>query len=91
MVSTDSKSTLMEESILGAVTPPDPQLDIASIRFVRRKDVEEIFGVSRSTIYRLMSTGEFPAPVVLPGSGVRWVLSELIEWAQKRIEARDQA
>ena len=32
-------------------------------RFLRRADVEELIGLSRSTIYAAMEAGEFPRPV----------------------------
>lgn len=59
------------------------------IRLVHRKYVEDAMGLSRSTLYRLMASNDFPAPVPLPGGGVRWVWSEVLDWAQQRIEARD--
>ena len=32
-------------------------------RLLRRRHVEEVTGMSRSSIYRLMQNGEFPRPV----------------------------
>ena len=32
-------------------------------RLLRRRQVEEVTGMSRSSIYRLMQNGEFPRPV----------------------------
>ncbi|WP_368736480.1 helix-turn-helix transcriptional regulator [Endozoicomonas sp. ONNA1] len=45
--------------------------------------------MSRSTLYRLLSENALPAPVTLPGGGIRWVWQEIMDWAQQRIEARD--
>ncbi|MTI12110.1 helix-turn-helix transcriptional regulator [Sansalvadorimonas verongulae] len=62
---------------------------VDDVKLVRRQFIEETFGISRSTIYRLMAAGELPLPVSIPGGGVRWVHSELMEWAQTHIKERD--
>ena len=41
-------------------------------RLLRRRQVEEVTGMSRSSIYRLMQTGEFPWPVWIGLAAVRW-------------------
>lgn len=50
----------------------------------RRRAVEEITGLSRSTIYDLMGKGLFPRPVKLTGKAVAWPESTLAEWLQSR-------
>ena len=40
-------------------------------KFLRRREVEEVTGLSRSTIYALMSRGEFPKPVKVSTRAVR--------------------
>ena len=53
-----------------------------SDRLMRRRDVEEITGLSRSSIYRKMEEGTFPRSVrVTPGS-VRWRRSEIMDWME---------
>jgi prophage regulatory protein len=59
------------------------------IVFLRRKEVEQMTGLSRSSIYAAMDKGEFPASVHLSAKSVAWVESEVIEWAQRRIAQRD--
>ena len=53
-------------------------------RLLRRRQVEEITGLSRSSIYRLMRSGEFPLPVKVGPSAVRWKASEITVWMESR-------
>lgn len=50
----------------------------------RRRDVEEITGLSRSTIYHLMSKGLFPRPVKLTGKAVAWPEAAITDWLNSR-------
>lgn len=45
-------------------------------KILRRKDVETMIGLSRSTIYKLMSQGTFPKAIRLGPRAVGWVLSD---------------
>ena len=47
---------------------------------IRLSDLSESLGVSRSTIYRWMSEGEFPAPVRIGDRAVRWRSEDIEEW-----------
>ena len=53
-------------------------------RLLRRRQVEEITGLSRSSIYRLMQDGEFPRPVKVSPAAVRWRETELTDWLESR-------
>ena len=53
-------------------------------KHLRRHVVEEITGLSRSTIYLLMSRGEFPKPVKLTGRAVAWPESAITKWLAER-------
>ena len=53
-------------------------------RLLRRRDVEDITGLSRSSIYRLMRKGEFPLPVKVGPSAVRWKESDITVWLESR-------
>ena len=55
-----------------------------SLKILRRKDVEEIVGLSRSTIYKLMSTGAFPSSIRLGPRAVGWRLSDIEAWIEFR-------
>jgi prophage regulatory protein len=56
-------------------------------RHYRRTDVEVITGLSRSTIYLMMSRGEFPRPVKITGKAVAWPESVIKNWLAERITA----
>ncbi|MCK8104740.1 helix-turn-helix transcriptional regulator [Pseudoalteromonas sp. 2CM36K] len=61
------------------------------MRLIKLKEVLHITGLSRSTVYRLMSAGGFPMKVELGGNSVAWVESEVEEWISKKIGKRDTA
>ncbi|HZW86424.1 MAG TPA: AlpA family phage regulatory protein [Gallionella sp.] len=59
---------------------------------VRRKVVEQLTSLSRSRIYALMSTGDFPKPAARLGSmSVAWLLSDVDFWISSRIAASRKA
>jgi prophage regulatory protein len=60
------------------------------IRILRRPDVEARTGLSRSTIYAMMSDGEFPQPVRLGKRAVGWPESAISDWLESR-QSRDAA
>lgn len=47
---------------------------------LRRKEVERIAGISRATLYRLISANKFPHPVLLGTGSVRWKQSDVVAW-----------
>lgn len=53
-------------------------------RILRRPDVENLTGLSRSTIYDWMRRGEFPQPVALGARLVGWRESDIENWLQAR-------
>lgn len=53
-------------------------------KHLRRRAVEEITGLSRSTIYDMMSKGLFPRPVRLTGKAVGWPESAIAAWLNSR-------
>ncbi|WP_426209806.1 helix-turn-helix transcriptional regulator [Massilia sp. TWP1-3-3] len=62
---------------------------LPDVRFIRMKEVLAICGKSRSSVYEAMQKGEFPRPVKLGGRSSGWVKSEIEQWAQARIKARE--
>lgn len=50
----------------------------------RRKEVQALTGLSRSTIYDQMSRGLFPRPIKLTGRAVAWPESSLSAWLEAR-------
>ncbi|MBT8768746.1 helix-turn-helix transcriptional regulator [Metapseudomonas boanensis] len=59
------------------------------MRIIRLKEVIDSTGLARSTIYKYMGEGAFPAPVSLGDRCVGWVHSEVQDWILARIEERD--
>ncbi len=53
---------------------------------LRRKEVEHRTGLSRSTIYAMMKSGEFPRPIQLSARAVGWMASDIDSWLQNRLE-----
>ena len=53
-------------------------------RLFRRRDVEDITGLSRSSIYRLMASGAFPQAVRVSPGAVRWRSSDIAAWLESR-------
>ena len=55
-----------------------------SDRLLRRRQVEEVTGLSRSSIYRHMQSGDFPRPVRVGPNAVRWRESDVTAWLESR-------
>lgn len=59
------------------------------MRIIRLKKVLEQTGLGRSTLYKMIAAGTFPAQVSLGSSrSVGWVVEEVESWVQARISAR---
>ena len=57
-------------------------------RFMRLPEVISTCGLSRSTIYDLISREQFPSQISLGGKNVAWLASEIDGWMQARIAKR---
>lgn len=53
----------------------------------RRREIEALTGLARSTLYDLMARGEFPRPVKITGKAVAWPESAVAEWLADRQSA----
>ncbi|EHP41250.1 prophage CP4-57 regulatory [Cupriavidus basilensis OR16] len=62
----------------------------AAERFMRLPEVIATCGLSRSSIYDGMRRGDFPQPVPLGGKSVAWLSSEIRQWMDSRIAARQK-
>lgn len=60
------------------------------IKILKRPEVENITGLSRSTIYLKMDKGEFPKQVKLSERSVGWIEFEVQEWIKNRISVSRQ-
>ena len=59
-------------------------------RLLRRREVEEITGMGRSSIYRLERKGKFPRRVRIGPKAVRWREREITAWVESLPEAGDE-
>jgi prophage regulatory protein len=57
-------------------------------RLLRRPEVENKTGLSRSAIYEGIKSGSFPEPVPISNNAVAWLCSEVDEWINQRIAMR---
>jgi prophage regulatory protein len=72
-------ATCMKSPLLAAThSSQTPRL------FARLQTVLAATGLGRSTIYRLISEGSFPAPVRLGRRAVAWRWSDLDQWTRSR-------
>lgn len=53
-------------------------------RIFRRPDVEQMVGLSRSTLYAMMAEGTFPKPLRLGKRAVGWRERDLRQWLDSR-------
>jgi prophage regulatory protein len=60
-------------------------------RILRRKEVQARTGLSRSTIYLMMSKGTFPRPLPLGPRAVGWLESWIDAWIEQRVADACQA
>lgn len=65
---------------------PTPQLPEHTV--LPLGDVLKLVGLSRSTLYQLVSTGHFPPQVRLSARRVGWLHSEVTTWVAERAKVR---
>jgi prophage regulatory protein len=58
----------------------------SALTILRRKQVEARTGLSRSSIYNYIRTGNFPEPVSIGARAVGWLESEVDSWLSVRVE-----
>lgn len=82
----------MQNVSVSASAPAAPLFPVPAQheRFLRLPEVMHLCGLSRSTIYDLISRNAFPQQVSLGGKNVAWVQSEVSAWMAGRISARGQ-
>ena len=53
-------------------------------KLLNLKEVEKLTTLSRSTINRLRSDGEFPSPLKLSKFSLRWREADIYDWLESR-------
>ena len=54
------------------------------MKFIRKKTLESIVGMSTTSIWRAEKAGQFPLRRKIGKASVAWVLEEIEEWMRKR-------
>jgi prophage regulatory protein len=54
-------------------------------RLLRRRQVEALTGLKRSTIYQRLAEGTFPKQIRLGPRSVGWLASEVDSWIAERV------
>ena len=55
-------------------------------KLMRRPEVEQAVDLSRASIYRLMSEGQFPRPIRIGKRAVRWRATDVLDWLDSRAQ-----
>jgi prophage regulatory protein len=53
---------------------------------VRMSRLVEMIGLSRSTIWKLLSEGKFPNPIRLGSRSIAWRIKDVEDWLESRQE-----
>jgi prophage regulatory protein len=66
--------------------------EVNGTRFIRIREVIRLTGISKSYIYQLCNDNQFPKSIQLipGGKSVAWLESEVIDWIDSRVKARDE-
>ena len=61
------------------------------MRIISKRQLKELVLYSPQHVARLEKAGKFPMRVQLGPNRVGWVESEILDWLQKRLDARENA
>ncbi|EOI5754733.1 helix-turn-helix transcriptional regulator [Enterobacter hormaechei] len=82
--------TIFSSPSSAPAAPLKPVAEPAQERFLRLPEVMHLCGLSRSTIYDLISREAFPKQISLGGKNVAWAQSEITAWMCERIAERNR-
>ena len=60
---------------------------MTNLKILKRQAVEDVTGLSRSSIYEKMTNGTFPKAISLSKRSVGWLEHEVQQWLSDRILA----
>jgi predicted DNA-binding transcriptional regulator AlpA len=60
-------------------------------RLMRIREVLQLCGLSRATLYREIKLHSFPAPVKLSARSVGWLQDDVVQWLNARVAQRGPA
>ena len=55
------------------------------VKFLRLPQVKEVTTLSRSSIYRMVASGEFPKQISIGSNQVVWIKSQVDDWMNRQI------
>ena len=55
------------------------------MRLMRAKEVQQELGISRTTIWRLVKAGVFPAPLRITSKTIAWRKSDIEAWQEQLV------
>ncbi|MEY8716862.1 helix-turn-helix transcriptional regulator [Francisella philomiragia] len=58
------------------------------MKILRLKQVVEMTGTSKTTIYRWINANQFSKPINLSHASVGWLEADINDWIQSKIQAR---
>lgn len=58
--------------------------ELEELRILRLADVKRLTGLGKTSIYKLMSEGNFPRAVSLGERAVGWIVRDIRAWLQGR-------
>jgi len=58
-----------------------------SERVLRLPEVKRRTGLSRTSIYNRLASGDFPKPISLGGRSIGWLESEFTDWLQSKVDS----
>ena len=61
------------------------------IRFMRRREVLELLGLSHTTVYKMVDEGRFPRPLRIGPNTTRWRSDQVTEWMEAQMKAAESA
>lgn len=64
---------------------------VSIMRLIRLREVMQVTGLARSTVYKYIAEESFPKPVSLGERCVGWVDDEVQDWIMARVEERNLA
>ena len=79
---------MMTSSVSGGLATKRHITGNINMKFLRIKQVMQLTGLSRMTIYRLELAGEFPKRRRLSKNSVAWLDTDIAEWAESRPVSR---
>jgi len=58
------------------------------MKLIKLKEVTEMTTLSKATIYRLIKQRKFPDSISVGSRAVAWRTIDILEWIQKKVDAR---